>query len=190
MGKSVSFQVINGDVYKDLANLTNELANARKANDALKALIAAKPTIVTQWMKFIVTNTVQVAVRPTNTVYQAPPQQVAQTQQTYNTPAPVTNSQHRVTPLPTPATNTSAAIRRPDARTSSASPQLTQRAAAYQTTLAPTPARPRTYVVKAGETMAEVARRTGVTLQKLQAANPSIEPRRLKAGQTLNIPSQ
>jgi len=38
--------------------------------------------------------------------------------------------------------------------------------------------------------MAEVARRFGVSLPKLQAANPTIQPRSMKAGQTLNIPSQ
>jgi len=44
--------------------------------------------------------------------------------------------------------------------------------------------------VRSGETMAEIARKFGVSLPKLQAANPTVQPRSMKAGQTLNIPSQ
>jgi LysM repeat protein len=65
--------------------------------------------------------------------------------------------------------------------------------AEFHTTPAPLPAptqTKRTYTVRSGETMAEVARKFGVSLAKLQAANPTIEPRRLRAGQTLNLPSQ
>jgi LysM repeat protein len=186
MGKMVDFKVIGADIHKDLAKLTNELALSKQYNEQLRAQLAAKPTVITQWMKFTVTNTVQVPVPATNTVYQAP-------RTVMQTPAYVapTNASHRVTPLPA-ATNSSNIQRRAEQRPSSASPQLTQRAAEFRNSLASTPAsaRARTYVVKPGETMAEVARRTGVTLPKLQAANPTIEPRRLRAGQTLNIPSQ
>jgi LysM repeat protein len=38
--------------------------------------------------------------------------------------------------------------------------------------------------------MAQVARRFGVSIAKLQAANPGVEPKRLRGGQALNIPSQ
>jgi LysM repeat protein len=47
----------------------------------------------------------------------------------------------------------------------------------------------RTHTVKAGETPTTIARRYGVRLEALLAANPKLEPRRLKVGQTLTIPA-
>ena len=46
----------------------------------------------------------------------------------------------------------------------------------------------RTYVVKSGETPIAIARRYGVKLSAFLAANPGLEPRRMRAGQTVNIP--
>jgi len=54
------------------------------------------------------------------------------------------------------------------------------------------PSRPSTYRavhrVKSGETLSSIARRYGVRLESLQAANPGIDPRRLRPGRELNIP--
>ena len=47
----------------------------------------------------------------------------------------------------------------------------------------------RTHTVVAGETAVRIARQYGVTLDALQAANPGMEPRRMRVGQVLNIPS-
>ena len=46
----------------------------------------------------------------------------------------------------------------------------------------------RTHVIKARETLASIARHYGVSLEALSAANPSANPRRLRPGQTLNLP--
>ena len=46
----------------------------------------------------------------------------------------------------------------------------------------------RTHTVKAGETLAAIARNYGVSLSALTAANPQVKPTRLMVGQTLNIP--
>jgi LysM repeat protein len=56
---------------------------------------------------------------------------------------------------------------------------------------APAPAAPtrRTHAVKAGETPEIIARRNGVKLEALLAANPGLDPKRLKIGQTLNLPT-
>ena len=51
------------------------------------------------------------------------------------------------------------------------------------------PALLRTHTVKSGETAATIARKYGLKLEALRAANPKMEPRRLRAGQTLNIPA-
>jgi LysM repeat protein len=50
--------------------------------------------------------------------------------------------------------------------------------------------KPRTHIVAAGETLALIARNAGVSLTALQAANPGVTPKKLKPGQTLNLPGQ
>jgi LysM repeat protein len=60
------------------------------------------------------------------------------------------------------------------------------------TTATPEPERPatpppaaRSYTVRAGDTLGAIARRHGVTLQALEAANPELNPRRLIPGRTV-----
>jgi len=52
----------------------------------------------------------------------------------------------------------------------------------------PKPGKPRTHTVVAGETAAGIARKLGVKLSALEAANPGINPARIHAGQVLNVP--
>ncbi len=52
----------------------------------------------------------------------------------------------------------------------------------------PAPA-PRTYVVKSGDNPSTIARKYGLTLSALMAANPGLDARRLKIGQVLTIPA-
>ena len=47
----------------------------------------------------------------------------------------------------------------------------------------------RTHTVKAGETLAQIARKYGIKLDALLAANPRLDPRRLQVGQTLSLPA-
>lgn len=47
----------------------------------------------------------------------------------------------------------------------------------------------RTHSVKSGETPSLIARKYGVKLEALMTANPSLDPRRLRVGQVLKIPS-
>lgn len=60
------------------------------------------------------------------------------------------------------------------------------------TPVVPPPSRnqskPHTHVVTAGETMASIARKLGVSLTALESANPSVSPKKLHPGQTLNLP--
>ena len=44
------------------------------------------------------------------------------------------------------------------------------------------------YVVVHGDTLAKIAKKNGVTLSALKAANPGVEPTKLKVGQKLTIP--
>ena len=45
------------------------------------------------------------------------------------------------------------------------------------------------YVVVHGDTLGKIAKKNGVTLSALKAANPGIEPTKLKVGQKLTIPA-
>lgn len=46
----------------------------------------------------------------------------------------------------------------------------------------------RTYVVQAHDTLASISRRYNVRMDALTLANPGVDARRLRVGQTLNIP--
>jgi len=48
----------------------------------------------------------------------------------------------------------------------------------------------RTHTVKSGETPSVIARRYGVRVTALMAANPRLDPRRLQVGQALTVPAQ
>jgi LysM repeat protein len=52
----------------------------------------------------------------------------------------------------------------------------------------PAAAKARAHTVAAGETPAAVARKYGITLNSLMAANPGLNPKKLRVGQTLNLP--
>jgi LysM repeat protein len=49
-------------------------------------------------------------------------------------------------------------------------------------------AKPRTHTVTAGETLASIARKSGVSLAAIQAANPGINPKKMAIGQTVKLP--
>jgi LysM repeat protein len=48
--------------------------------------------------------------------------------------------------------------------------------------------KPHVHTVAAGETLAAIARKAGVSLNSLLAANPGVEPKKLHVGQTVNLP--
>jgi LysM repeat protein len=52
----------------------------------------------------------------------------------------------------------------------------------------PPVAKPRTHIIAAGETPAAIARKYGVNLNALLAANPGLDPKKLRVGQPINLP--
>jgi tetratricopeptide (TPR) repeat protein len=50
-------------------------------------------------------------------------------------------------------------------------------------------ARPRTHVVRKGETAYAIAKQHGISVRRLCEANPTLDPNRVRAGQTLTIPA-
>ena len=49
--------------------------------------------------------------------------------------------------------------------------------------------KPRTHSIVSGETLAGIARKQGISLAALEAANPGVNPKKLKAGQVINLPT-
>ncbi len=58
----------------------------------------------------------------------------------------------------------------------------------HQPTASKIISKPRTHVVASGETFASIARKQGINLAALEAVNPGVNPKKLKAGQVLNLP--
>ena len=55
-------------------------------------------------------------------------------------------------------------------------------------TAPPKISQPRTHAVAANETLVAIARKHGVTVTALQAANPGVNPKKMRVGQVLNLP--
>lgn len=159
LAKTVTFGVVTREVHRDLEKMTNEVMLLKRQNDALRAQLAAKPMVVTQWMTLRVTNVVNVPQYITNTAPRPAPTNAVRM------PAPQTNSvpqravaQPQVQPRPQPQAQT-----QPQARV---------------------------HRVQSGDTMAKIARRYDISVERLQAANPSVRPNQIRVGQTLNIPAR
>lgn len=86
----------------------------------------------------------------------------------------------------TASTATAASAAASSVPTPRAQPAATQASA----TPTPEPTGLRTHIVRAGETPSSIARKYGVRLEALLAANPGLNPRRLQIGQSLNIPAR
>jgi len=88
---------------------------------------------------------------------------------------------------PPPDTNTVAAV---DTNTPSVEASNPPVAAPPVVAPAPVPEAAGTeYVVVKGDSLAKIAKKHGVTLSALKAANPGVEPTKLKVGQKLSIPA-
>ncbi len=78
-----------------------------------------------------------------------------------------------ITPNPRPATNSTVQLPQPDS-----------------TTPPPPPTSRRKHKVQSGENPTAIARRYGIKLQELYAANPGLNPSKLQIGQELIIPAR
>jgi len=90
------------------------------------------------------------------------------------TAAPLRSSQNSAASSPAPPT------------TSTPSPSSSSSASRVNATAATA----RMHTVKSGETPYVIARRYGVRVDSLMAANPRVDARRLQVGQALNVPAQ
>lgn len=54
----------------------------------------------------------------------------------------------------------------------------------------PAPADPTRYTIESGDTFARIAAKIGVSVQAILDANPDVDPRRLRIGQSIHVPAQ
>jgi LysM repeat protein len=94
--------------------------------------------------------------------------------------APASPSSRGATPAPGPVAQEPRPVRTPspspDTASATSSPSRTS-------------ARTRTYTVRSGDTPAAIARRAGVSTKALMAANPGLNPSRLRPGQVIKLPT-
>lgn len=113
-------------------------------------------------------------------------------QYTYS-PQPTYSSQPQVTSLTpddvTPQATTPASGTTSGAGTTSSQHRYTSSGRSDSNHYDTRASRPRTHTVLSGETMASIARKHGISLQSLEEANPYVNPKKLKAGQVLNLPA-
>ena len=62
-------------------------------------------------------------------------------------------------------------------------------ATTVRSTSPPSTGRGRTHVIQSGETLTSIARRHSIKVNALVAANPGLDPKRMRVGQTLNLPT-
>jgi len=107
-------------------------------------------------------------------------------------PAPGTATQ-QVAGVPTPATPAPAPTAPPPTATTPAEAALTPTPAptppAGAEAAAPAAGVGKEYVVVKGDTLVKIAKQQGITRKALEAANPGVQPLRLKIGQKLVIPA-
>jgi len=88
---------------------------------------------------------------------------------------------------PTPAATARTAPRAPGQQEVAEGTEVVE--VAEQTESPPTEAEPvRQYEVRSGDTLSQIARRTGFSVPELLDANPEIDPNLIRVGQTLNLP--
>jgi LysM repeat protein len=173
--KTENAEIINQHIAsckQQLASDVLQLPSAPAAQHQLENLTEENRRLhdqLSQWQAYYAAQQAAAKTNPPTPQlnYSAPPQG-AQPQNTSQTPDDTT-----LQPVTAAATSSSASG---------------IASSSHRTALPPSNARTRTHTVSAGETLASIARKQGISLAALESANPAVNPRKLKAGQVLNLP--
>ena len=92
-------------------------------------------------------------------------------------------------PAPAPAPTNYAGLRSTAATAPASGDRPRASLASASSASSPSGARGRTHLITAGETLAAVARRYQVKISALLAANPGLDPKHLRVGQTVTVPT-
>jgi tetratricopeptide (TPR) repeat protein len=163
LAKTVSFFLVNRQVQDELRRLYTTNSALVEKIDGLQRQFAEQLTVYSNRL-----------AAANQAAAQAHAQAQAQAQAALHSPAvftPEPDRRPRVTERPE-------RTERPGPSESIRSPQFV-----------PIPSLSRTHLVRPGESFASIAKKYNLKQSALQTANPSVEPRRLKAGQILNLPA-
>jgi LysM repeat protein len=170
LAKTVSYAIVTREVHRDLERLANTNAVFKQRIEMLEAEIGRRPQYVTNH----VTNFVAVPqFDPRSSARLTQPTQLVDPPVPEQTSAPPV-VQARVEPSRPPQNQ-----QRTAAQPTTRSGQSATRTEAIRTV----------HTVRPGETLASLARRYGVSMQALQAANPGAQ-RGVRAGQQIKIPAR
>ncbi|HML98407.1 MAG TPA: LysM domain-containing protein [Tepidiformaceae bacterium] len=105
-------------------------------------------------------------------------------------PVPTNTAAVSATATPTPPVTRTPAATTTSAATPAASPSppTPPSPAGSPTAAATPPAGPRTYVVRAGDTLSSIAAENGTTVDAIVALNPGLDPNTLPVGEEIQLP--
>ena len=168
LAKTVPFTLVSSGLQHELERLNTTNTVLRQQVEQLKLQLAQQAYTFSNRLAALQTQYASVAGSSTNTYENAA----------------VVHSGQAVTPSTRSSGQSTGAVRQ-------STSVGTQPAGAIRTSSAPArlPTGIRSYTIRPGDTLASIARRYGIPVNALTAANPGLDPRRLKAGQKLNIPS-
>ena len=171
---------------QQLAKDVLQLPSAPAAQQQLEKLTEENRRLhdqLSQWQAYYAAQQAAARTNPVTTQqvnynYGQQPTSGALTPVTSPTPDDITPLTGSTTPAPTATT----------ARGTSSTSPTTHRTTTSTFTPSSSASRARTHTVVTGETLASIARKHGISLESLETANPSVNPRKLKAGQVLSLP--
>ena len=173
--KTENAEIINQHIAsckQQLASDVLQLPSAPAAQQQLEKLTEENRRLhdqLSQWQAYYAAQQAAKTNPPTPQINYSEPTQGAPTQNTSQTPDDTTSQS--ATPTATSSSTSGIA------------------SSSHRTASPPSSARTRTHTVSAGETLASIARKQGISLASLESANPAVNPRKLKAGQVLNLPA-
>jgi len=157
---------------QQLASDVLQLPSAPAAQQQLEKLTEENRRLhdqLSQWQAYYAAQQAAKTNPPAQQINYSEPTQGAQPQNTSQTPDDTTSQSATATTISYSTSGTASS--------------------AHRTASPPSSAHTRTHTVSAGETLASIARKQGISLASLESANPAVNPRKLKAGQVLNLPA-
>ncbi|MDX1953857.1 MAG: LysM peptidoglycan-binding domain-containing protein [Verrucomicrobiota bacterium] len=173
IAKAVGFGVLTMNVQAEIARATNENNQLRQYIEQLKLQLAQQPTVITNY----ITN----FVSPQSSTIEPRVDESARD----------ISARHRTTATDVPPVSSTASRNVTGSRTvvtNQGAQSKTAKSAPSVRTQSSVSSRQAVHVVKSGETVAAIARKYGISQSAILAANPSLNPKRLRVGQSIMIP--
>lgn len=159
-----------------------QLEHLVEQNRALQQQVDQLQGVIKQWNAYYDSVKAAQASQPAVQTSQQPQTSASGTQPSAN----VSSTPDDISASPIPS-DTTTPTRQPDPVSDTTAKRSTTHSSTNYTTTSSRYTK-HSHTVQSGETMASIARKSGVSLNALLEANPSINPKKLRAGQTVIIP--